>query len=132
MREYLKFYIDGQWVEPVEPKTLEVINPATEAVCGHISLGSAADVDRAVKAAAEAFKSFSRTSPKERLELLEGIFAELEKRHEDMAKAITEEMGAPAASTTSAKTKAEKGAISEGFRTIVQPAARAGATLQAI
>jgi len=95
MRDYLKFYIDGRWVEPVEPKTLEVINPATEAVCGHISLGSAADVDRAVKAATEAFKTFSRTSRKERLELLEGIVAELEKRHEDMAKAITEEMGAP-------------------------------------
>ncbi|HTO80109.1 MAG TPA: aldehyde dehydrogenase family protein, partial [Methylocystis sp.] len=95
MRDYLNFYIDGRWVEPVKPKTFEVINPATEAVCGHISLGSAADVDRAVKAAAEAFKSFSRTSPKERLELLEAIFAELEKRHEDMAKAITEEMGAP-------------------------------------
>ena len=95
MRDYLSFYIDGRWIEPVEPKTLEVINPATEAVCGHISLGSAADVDRAVKAAAEAFKSFSRTSRKERLELLEGIVAELEKRHEDMAKAITEEMGAP-------------------------------------
>src|SRR3974377_2205517 len=95
MRQYLKFYIDGRWVKPVKPKTFEVINPATEAVCGHISLGSAADVDRAVKAAPEAFKSFWRTSPKERLELLEGIFAELEKRHEDIAKAITEEMGAP-------------------------------------
>jgi aldehyde dehydrogenase (NAD+) len=78
MRNYLKFYIDGRWVEAAEPKTLEVINPATEAVCGHIALGSAADVDRAVKGAAEAFKSFSRTSRKERLELLEAIVAELE------------------------------------------------------
>jgi aldehyde dehydrogenase (NAD+) len=51
MRDYLRFYIGDKWVEPVHPKTLEVINPATEAVCGHISLGSAADVDRAVKAA---------------------------------------------------------------------------------
>jgi aldehyde dehydrogenase (NAD+) len=51
MRDYLRFYIGGKWVEPAQPKTLEVINPATEAVCGHISLGSAADVDRAVKAA---------------------------------------------------------------------------------
>ena len=95
MRDYLKFYIDGRWVAPVESKTLPVINPATEAVCGHISLGSAADVDRAVEAAAKAFKSFSRTTREERLELLERIVAELEKRHEDMAKAITEEMGAP-------------------------------------
>ncbi len=95
MRDYLKFYIDGKWVEPSEPKTLEVINPATEAVCGHISLGSAADVDRAVNAALKAFETFSRTSREERLALLERIVAELEKRHEDMAKAITEEMGAP-------------------------------------
>ena len=41
MRDYLKFYIDGQWVDPVVPKTLDVINPATEAVAGHISMGSA-------------------------------------------------------------------------------------------
>jgi len=84
MRDYLRFYIGGKWVEPAQPKTLEVINPATEAVCGLISLGSAADVDRAVKAAREAFKSFSRTSRKERIELLERIVAESNRRHEDM------------------------------------------------
>jgi aldehyde dehydrogenase (NAD+) len=76
MRDYLTFYIGGKWLEPAQPKTLEVINPATEAVCGHISLGSAADVDRAVKAAREAFKSFSQTSRKERIELLERIVTE--------------------------------------------------------
>jgi len=95
MRDYLKFYIGGKWVEPAQPKTLEVINPATETVCGHISLGSAADVDRAVKAAREAFKTFSQTSREERIGLLERIVAEYEKRREDIAKAITEEMGAP-------------------------------------
>ena len=51
MQDRLKFYIDGQWVDPVQPKTLDVINPATEEPIGRISLGSAADVDRAVKAA---------------------------------------------------------------------------------
>jgi aldehyde dehydrogenase (NAD+) len=96
MRDYLKFYIGGKWVEPAQPKTHEVINPATETVCGHISsLGSAADVDRAVKAAREAFKTFSQTSREERIGLLERIVAECEKRREDIAKAITEEMGAP-------------------------------------
>ncbi|RNJ47990.1 aldehyde dehydrogenase family protein [Methylocystis hirsuta] len=95
MRDYLKFYIGGKWVEPTQPKTLEVINPATETVCGHISLGSAADVDRAVKAAREAFETFSQTSREKRIELLERIVAEFKKRHENMAKAITEEMGAP-------------------------------------
>ena len=55
MREYLKFYIDGQWVDPVELKTLDVENPATEEVAGHIALGSAADIDKAVKAARRAW-----------------------------------------------------------------------------
>jgi aldehyde dehydrogenase (NAD+) len=96
MRDYLKFYIDGAWVDPVTPKTLEVINPANEAVAGHISLGSAVDVDRAVKAARKAFSTFSQTTREERMALLERIIAEYQKRYADMAAAITEEMGAPA------------------------------------
>lgn len=95
MREYLKFYIDGQWVDPIEPKQLDVINPANEDVAGHISLGSAADVDRAVKAARKAFETWSQTSREERIDVMERIIAEYQKRYEDMAKAITEEMGAP-------------------------------------
>ncbi|HYM35175.1 MAG TPA: aldehyde dehydrogenase family protein [Steroidobacteraceae bacterium] len=95
MREYLKFYIDGAWVDPVTPKTLDVINPATEAVAGKISLGSAADVDRAVKAARKAFTTYSQTTREERIALLEKIIAEYQKRYADMAAAITEEMGAP-------------------------------------
>ena len=95
MRDYLKFYIDGQWVDPVAPKTLDVINPANEEVAGRISMGSEADVDKAVKAAQKAFETFSQTSREERIELLERIIAEYQKRYEDMAKAITEEMGAP-------------------------------------
>ena len=62
MREYLKFYIDGQWVDPVEPKTLDVDNPTTEQVSGKIAIGSAADVDKAVKAARRAFATWSQTS----------------------------------------------------------------------
>ena len=95
MRDYLKFYINGAWVDPITPKTLDVINPATEGVAGRISLGSAADVDLAVKAARTAFESFSRTSRAERVELLERIVEEYKKRYADMAAAITEEMGAP-------------------------------------
>jgi aldehyde dehydrogenase (NAD+) len=96
MREYTKFYIDGAWVDPVAAKTLDVINPATEAVAGVISLGSEADVDKAVRAARKAFATFSQTSREERIDILERIIAEYQKRFEDMAKAITEEMGAPA------------------------------------
>ena len=95
MREYLKFYIDGEWVDPVTPRTLDVVNPATEAVAGRISLGSAADVDRAAKAARKAFASYSQTSVAERAALLEACIAEYKRRAADMAAAITEEMGAP-------------------------------------
>ena len=95
MRDYLKFYIDGKWVDPVAAKTLDVINPATEEVAGRISVGGAADVDAAVKAARKAFETWSLTSREERMEVFQRIMAELKNRHEDMAKAITEEMGAP-------------------------------------
>ena len=95
MRDYLNFYIDGAFVPPAAPHTLDVINPATEAVAGHISLGAQADVDRAVAAAKRAFTTFSRTSRAERLDLLGSIISAYEKRMGDMAAAITEEMGAP-------------------------------------
>jgi len=107
MREYLKFYIDGAWVDPVTPKALEVLNPATEAVAGHISLGSAVDVDRAVMAARKAFTTYSQTTVEERVALLERIIAEYQKRYADVAAAITEEMGAPA--TLSQKAQAAMG-----------------------
>jgi aldehyde dehydrogenase (NAD+) len=96
MRDYLKFYIDGAWVDPVTPKTLDVINPATEAVAGRISMGTAVDVDRAVKAARKAFLTYSQTTREERMALLERLIVEYQKRYADMALAITEEMGAPA------------------------------------
>jgi acyl-CoA reductase-like NAD-dependent aldehyde dehydrogenase len=81
MREYLKFYIDGKWVDPVELKTVDVINPATEAGCGRIALGSAADVDRAVKAARKAFATWSLTSREERLEALKRILGGISEAH---------------------------------------------------
>ncbi len=95
MREYLKFYINGAWVDPATPKTLAVINPATEQAAGHISMGSAADVDKAVRAARAAFASYSQTTVAERVALLERVIAEYQLRYADMAAAITEEMGAP-------------------------------------
>ena len=95
MRDYRKFYIDGAWVDPVAPNDHAVINPATEAVAGHISLGGAEDVDRAVKAARKAFASYSLFSREQRIELLQSIVAEYQKRYADIAAAVTEEMGAP-------------------------------------
>ncbi|MGI9203517.1 MAG: aldehyde dehydrogenase family protein [Woeseiaceae bacterium] len=95
MRDMLQFYIDGQWVDPVTPNTFPVINPATEEVCGRISLGSAADVDKAVAAAKRAGPAFAATSREERIALLERILEEFKKRHDEVATAIMEEMGAP-------------------------------------
>jgi len=95
MRDMLKFYIDGRWVDPVEPRTHDVINPATEEVCGRISLGSAADVDRAVAAAVRAFPSFSETTREERIALLEAVLDVFKRRRDEIAEAIMEEMGAP-------------------------------------
>ena len=97
MRDHLQFYIGGRWVDPREPRAIDVVNPANEAVCGHVSLASAADVDRAVMAAREAFEDWSRTSREERIALFEKIIAEYQRRAADMARAVTEEMGAPSA-----------------------------------
>ena len=71
MREYLKFYINGAWVDSVTAKTADVINPATEKIAGRISMGSAADVDIAVKAARKAFATYSQTSVADRVALLD-------------------------------------------------------------
>ena len=90
-----QFYIDGAWVDPAEPKELKVINPATEEVAGVISMGSAKDVDRAVMAARRAFDSYSRSSPAERLALLERILAAYKAHYDEIAQAISIEMGAP-------------------------------------
>ena len=95
MKKYSNFYIDGQWVAPVEPKYIDVINPATEAAFAEVALGSAADVDRAVKAARKAFDSYSQTPVKERLALLARIAEVYESRYDEMAQTISQEMGAP-------------------------------------
>jgi aldehyde dehydrogenase (NAD+) len=95
MRDMLQFYIDGQWVDPLMPNPLDVINPATEEVFGRISLGSEADVDKAVAAAVRAADSFAATSREQRIELLQAILDEFTKRQDELAEAIMEEMGAP-------------------------------------
>ena len=95
MRDYLKFYIDGQWVDPVELRTLDVDNPTTEQVGGKIALGSSADVDKAVKAARKAFGGWSVTSKEDRLDVLQAILDQYQKRVRDLADAVHEEMGAP-------------------------------------
>jgi aldehyde dehydrogenase (NAD+) len=91
----LKFYVDGRWTDPALPNTRDIVNPATEQVIGQISLGSAADVDRAVAAARAAFPAYAATSKQERMALLEKILAAYKKRFNEMGAQISEEMGAP-------------------------------------
>jgi aldehyde dehydrogenase (NAD+) len=95
MLEKLQFYINGQWVDPVEARTMDVVNPATEEVYGRISIGSAADVDAAVAAAKRAFETFSETSVEERIDLLQKIYDVFVRRADEVAEAIMDEMGAP-------------------------------------
>ncbi|MDR2215272.1 MAG: aldehyde dehydrogenase family protein [Nevskiaceae bacterium] len=95
MRECLKFYIGGQWVDPAGGQIAEVINPATEAVSGRVALGTAADVDKAVAAARTAFPAWSATPVQTRIALLEHVVEVFRSRVNEMAELITEEMGAP-------------------------------------
>ncbi|WP_378948497.1 aldehyde dehydrogenase family protein [Mesorhizobium sp. ANAO-SY3R2] len=95
MLRKMDFFIDGKWVAPVVARELEVINPADEQAFAVISLGSAADVDKAVAAARRAFPSWSATSHQQRLALLEKLLTAYKRRMRDMAEAISSEMGAP-------------------------------------
>ncbi len=118
MRENRQFYINGEWVDPVSPNSFDVINPATEEVCGHISMGSEADVDKAVAAAKAAFQTFSRTSTQERIELLESCIAVYKKYYLDIADAIRQEMGAPHTLATTAQAYTGQGHLEEALRVL--------------
>lgn len=90
-----KFYIDGAWVAPSAGTSFPIKNPANDSLIGEVALGAAADVDRAVVAANTALKTFSKTSKEERVALLQRLLEVYTARLEDMAWAITHEMGAP-------------------------------------
>jgi aldehyde dehydrogenase (NAD+) len=95
MLDKRKFYINGEWADPIVANDLEVLNPATEKPVAVISMGTAADIDRAVAAAKKAFVTYSRTSVKERLALLEKLLSIYKRRYDEMAQTITLELGAP-------------------------------------
>ena len=79
MSDHLKFYINGEWVDSLSSETIEVINPSDESVIGSISAGTKEDIDLAVAAAKEAFKTFGFSSKEERIALLKNIITEYEK-----------------------------------------------------
>ncbi len=95
MSNHRKFYIDGQWVDPSTTETLTVVNPATEEPFTEISMGGKADVDKAVAAAKRTFEAWGRTDPAERIAFIEKLAAVYERRNDEMAQAISAEMGAP-------------------------------------
>ncbi|MEM6707856.1 MAG: aldehyde dehydrogenase family protein [Pseudomonadota bacterium] len=118
MQNAQKFYINGEWVEPLGGSTLEVINPATEEPIGTIAMGSAADVDRAVAAAKAAFETFSQTSREERMALLAKLVESYKARMGDIAAAVSQEMGAPINLANAAQAPAGLGHIMYTLNTL--------------
>jgi len=95
MADNKQFYINGAWVNPAVANDYDVINPSNEEVCATISLGGQADTDAAVAAAKAAFPSWSQTSKEHRLGLLKKLLEVYKSRSEEMAQAMSKEMGAP-------------------------------------
>lgn len=118
MREYTQFYINGEWVDPIEGRACDVINPADEEVVGRISLGGDADVDRAVAAAKVAFDAYSEWSVEQRAELLGRIIEVYQARYADVAEAIRLEMGAPATLAIEAQAGAGLAHIAEALNVL--------------
>ncbi|MEM7120226.1 MAG: aldehyde dehydrogenase family protein [Pseudomonadota bacterium] len=119
MYDFRKFYVNGAWVDPVGGAgALDVINPATEESVGQISLGSDKDVDQAVAAARAAFETFSQSTLEERTGLLERIVDIYKRRFDDVAKAITAEMGAPHSVSQEAQTPSGVGHFEQTLATL--------------
>lgn len=113
-----QFYIDGAWVDPVQPKFIDVIDPATEEAFTQIAIGSSADVDRAVAAARRAFPAYSAMPVPERIALLRRIVKGFEERREEIATLISREMGAPYKFALTAQTGSGPGHLNEMIRVL--------------
>jgi len=90
-----QFFIDGEWVDPIDRTVMDRVDPATGNRIGHVVLGSSADVDRAVQAATRAFETFQHSSRQERIALFDRIITGLKARKVDLANAITRDIGVP-------------------------------------
>jgi aldehyde dehydrogenase (NAD+) len=118
MKQCRQFYIDGKWVSPVQDRDFPVINPANEELIATISLGSAADVDKAVAASKKAFESYSETRLEERLAFLRRIIEVYQARSNEMAETISLEMGAPQSLSQKAQAPAGLAHLSEIVRVL--------------
>jgi len=120
MLDLRKFYIDGKWVSPAEANDSVAIDPATEEPIATISLGGGADIANAVRAAKSAFAAFSETAPDERLALLRRIVDVYQAKREEMAQAISSEMGAPISLSRKAQAPAGLAHLMEAARVLGQ------------
>jgi aldehyde dehydrogenase (NAD+) len=118
MSNELKFYIDGEWVDPIGKETLGVIDPATEEPIAAIALGCVEDVDCAVAAARRAFESFSQTNKEERADLLSRISDVYKSRMDEIAGTLSREMGAPIRLARDAQALAGLGHLGEARATL--------------
>ena len=117
MQDTTKHYINGQWVISIDGREMPVENPSTEKKIATITLGGVADVDMAVAAARDAFPSWAATKPSERIAALERLMEVYKTRAEDMAQAISREMGAPITLAKTAQVGSGAGHLKNTIRT---------------
>jgi aldehyde dehydrogenase (NAD+) len=120
MKDCRQFYIDGKWVNPTRAHDFDVVNPANEEPIATISLGSAADVNKAVAAAKRAFESYSQSTVEERLAFLQRIIEVYKAKSEEMAETISQEMGCPISLSRAAQAPAGLGHLLEIVKVLGQ------------
>ena len=117
MQDASKHYINGQWVASIDGREIAVENPSTEEKIATITLGGVADADAAVAAAKAAFPAWAATDPLDRIAALERLMEVYKGQAEDMAQAISFEMGAPIALARTAQVGAGAGHLKNTIRT---------------
>ena len=118
MLDKTKFYINGQWVAPIDGADFPVVNPATEEAYAIISLGGKEDAEAAIAAAKAAFPTWSITTVETRIQYLEKLLAVYEDRMQDMAHTISSEMGAPIDMSLSDQAQSGRGHLKAFIRAL--------------
>lgn len=118
MKAFESYFIAGEWVKPGARARQTLFDPATDKAYGEVALGTAGDVDAAVRAAHKAFTSFSETSVAERLALLRRVLDIYERRGDEIAQAITLEMGAPKTLSREAQVAAGSGHLAAAIEAL--------------
>lgn len=95
MHTHDKFYINGQWTAPHSTDKLQVIDPSTEEVCGEVPSGNDDDVNAAIAAAKEAFKTWGQSSAAERSDLIKKLAAKVTENMAKIGEMCALELGTP-------------------------------------